>query len=80
MLAVKHAKKRLTSTETGDANMSETATKLQTFSHHTLLFALSEITSLFFTFLLIVLRVSPVELLTLSSNIYTTSYQHCSFY
>ena len=47
----------LTSTETDDANMSEVATEVQTFAHHTLLLALSEITSPFFTFLLTVLQV-----------------------
>ena len=46
----------LTSTETDDANMFEVATELQTFVHHTLLLALSEISSPFFMFLLTVLQ------------------------
>ena len=54
---VKHAINMLTSTKTDNANMSEVATDLQTFTHHTLLLALSEITSPFFTFLLTVLQV-----------------------
>ena len=53
---VKHAINMLTSTETDDANMSKVATELQTFAHHTLLLALGEITSPFFTFLLTVLQ------------------------
>ena len=54
---VKHTTNMLTSTKTDDANMSEVATELQTFANHTLLLALSEITSQFFTFLLTVLQV-----------------------
>ena len=49
---VKHAINMLTSTETDDANMCEVSTELHTFAHHTLLLALSEITSPFVTFLL----------------------------
>ena len=49
---VKHAINMLTSTKTDNANMSEIATDLQTFDHHTLLLALSEITFPFLTFLL----------------------------
>ena len=54
---VKHAINMLTSTKTDNANMSEVATDLQTFAHHILLLALSEITSPFFTFLLTILQV-----------------------
>ena len=45
----------LTSTETVDANMSEVATELLTFSHYTSLLALS-VTSPFYTCLLTVLQ------------------------
>ena len=55
---VKHAINMLTSTETDDANMSEVATELQTFAHHTLVLALSEITSPFFTFSRLLLHFS----------------------
>ena len=59
---VKHIVNMLTSTETDGSNMSEVATELQNFAHHTLLLALSEITSPFFTFLQTVLQVLSLTL------------------